>query len=206
MINIQIILGSTRPGRKSEVVGNWLLDIAKGMQWDGVQFEIVDLRNYPLPFYNEPVGAGMLSEVGYTDKRAEKWAKKVAEADAYIFISPEYNHGYSAVLKNAIDYVYSQWNDKVVGFVSYGSAAGGSRAVEQLRQVAGELQMHDIREQVIIPFVWENVTDESGVLDEANHFQHGAESMLKKLIPLARLFKKYRSAKGLFPNSYSSIS
>src|SRR6476619_6316239 len=132
-MKILIILGSTRPERKSEAIGTWISTIAS--KYTEATFELVDLRDYPLPFYNEPVGAGMLEKVGYTTKKAEAWAKKITEADSYIIIAPEYNHGYPAVLKNAIDYVYKAWNNKPIGFVSYGSAAGGSRSVEQLRLV-----------------------------------------------------------------------
>ena len=100
-------------------------------------------------------------------------------ADGFIIVTPEYNHGYSAVLKNAIDYVYDGWNKKPVAFVSYGGPAGGSRAIEQLRQVAIELQMHPVREQVTIPYIWSALSDSGELIDEGEHFKHGAERFVE---------------------------
>lgn len=194
MITIQIIMGSTRPGRKSEAIAKWLQGVIKARKEAEVTFELIDLRDYPLPFYNEPVGAGMLAQSGYTDEVAKKWAAKVAEADGFVFITPEYNHGYSAVLKNALDYVYAAWNNKAVGFVSYGSAAGGSRAVEQLRQVAGELQLFDIREQVIMPFVWEKIKENGTLVDEGDHYKHAANAMLDQLIKHTKSLQQFRQS------------
>ena len=116
---------------------------------EGVKVELLDLRDYPLPFFEEPVSPNSKKEP-YTNPAVVAWTKKVAEADGFIVVTGEYNHGYPAVLKNAFDYVGSEWNKKVVGFVAYGSALG-ARAVEQLRQVAVELQMAPIRSAIHIP-------------------------------------------------------
>src|SRR5665213_2869794 len=151
MIKIQIIMGSTRQGRFVEQPAKWIFEKAK-MQ-EGIEVELIDLRDWPLPFFDEAVSPSM-NKGNYTNELAAKWAKKVGEADGYIIVTPEYNHGYPGVLKNAIDYVYGEWNNKPVGFVSYGGVAGGTRSVQQLRQVAIELQMVPIRNGIHIPMYW----------------------------------------------------
>ena len=114
-----------------------------------LEVELVDLRDYPLPFFNSPTNPSRMNGE-YPDEAVQRWAWKVAEADGYIVISPEYNHGYSAVLKNAFDVIYPEWNRKPIGFVGYGNA-GGARAIEQLRQVAIEFQMAPIKHAIHIP-------------------------------------------------------
>jgi NAD(P)H-dependent FMN reductase len=144
MIKIGIILGSTRPGRNSEQVAKWVYDVAS--RRDDAEFELVDLLDYPLPHLDEPLPP---SFGNYRKEHTKQWASKIASFDGFVIVTPEYNHGPSAVLKNALDYLYAEWNNKAVGFVSYG-AAGGVRAVEHLRLVAGELQMADVRQQVAL--------------------------------------------------------
>jgi NAD(P)H-dependent FMN reductase len=186
MPKIHIILGSTRPGRVSEGVGKWALVIAQRL---GLDAELVDLRNYPLPFYNE---AGTPKSIGgkYSTPVASAWAAKVKEADAYLIIAPEYNHGYPAVLKNALDYCYDEWNNKPVAFVSYGGVAAGTRSVGQLRQVVAELQMFDLRDAVHIPFVWAAL-DETGAPKDPG-FTKSVELVLGKLAAAAEMMKASR--------------
>ncbi len=155
---IQIIIGSTREGRLGDKVGQWFYNHASKRE-DAV-FELIDLRDWPLPFYDEVSGPGYLKG-NYKTPAAKEWAAKVAEADGYVIVHPEYNHGYSAVLKNALDYAYAEWNNKPVAFVSYGGGAAGARATEQLREVAVELQIAPIREAIHIPAIWEAL-DEKG--------------------------------------------
>ncbi|MEK9173518.1 MAG: NAD(P)H-dependent oxidoreductase [Patescibacteria group bacterium] len=155
---IQIVIGSTRENRVGDKVGKWFYKHASKRE-DAV-FELVDLRDWPLPFYDEVTGPGYLKG-NYKTPKAKEWAAKVAEADGYVIVHPEYNHGYSAVLKNALDYAYTEWNNKPVAFVSYGGGAAGARATEQLREVAVELQMAPIREAIHIPMIWEAL-DENG--------------------------------------------
>ncbi len=147
-LKVKIILGSTREGRGSEKVAPWLLDEVKKIE--GVDPEILDLRDYPMPFFNEVETPGYKSKP-YSDPAVVKWTAKVAEGDAYIIIAPEYNHSMPAVLKNALDYVYQEWNNKPVGFVYYGSALG-ARSVEHLRGIAVELQMAPIRNALHMPY------------------------------------------------------
>jgi NAD(P)H-dependent FMN reductase len=144
MIKIAIIIGSTRPGRKAEAVARWVHGIAT--KRSDAEFELVDIKDFNLPLLDEPMppAAGK-----YTQPHTRAWAAKVAAFDAYVFVTPEYNHGPSGALKNAIDYLYREWNNKAAGFVGYGSA-GGTRAVEQLRLVMGELLVADVRAQVAL--------------------------------------------------------
>jgi NAD(P)H-dependent FMN reductase len=144
MTKVGIILGSTRPGRNGEAVAKWVYDIA--IRRSDAEFELVDLLDYKLPHLDEAIPPSMGQ---YANDHTRQWAAKIAEFDAYIFVTPEYNHSTSGALKNAIDFLYAEWNNKAAGFVSYGSA-GGTRAVEHLRLIAGELQIADVRAQVAL--------------------------------------------------------
>jgi NAD(P)H-dependent FMN reductase len=143
-IKLAIIIGSTRPGRNAEAVARWVHEIAR--QRNDVDVDLIDLQDFNLPLLDEPVPPSMGQ---YSKPHTKAWAEKIDSFDAYVFVTPEYNHGPSAALKNAIDYLYREWNNKAAGFVSYGSA-GGVRAVEQLRLVMGELQVADVRAQVML--------------------------------------------------------
>ena len=143
-MRIGIILGSTRPNRIGEQVAAWVLHHAAGR--DDAEFELVDLREHPLPHLDEPMPPSLGQ---YQNEHTQRWAAKIASFDGFVIVTPEYNHGPSGVLKNALDFLYAEWNNKAIGFVSYGSA-GGARAVEQLRMTAAELQMADVRQQVTL--------------------------------------------------------
>jgi NAD(P)H-dependent FMN reductase len=144
MTRIGIILGSTRPNRNGEQVAKWVYETAS-LRSDA-EFELVDLRDYPLPHLDEPLPPSMGQ---YQNDHTKEWSDKIASFDGFVIVTPEYNHSTSGVLKNAIDYLYAEWNNKAVGFVSYG-AVGGARAAEQLRLISGELQMADVRQQVAL--------------------------------------------------------
>lgn len=144
MIKLGIILGSTRPGRNGEAVARWVYEIAK--KRSDAESELVDLKDFNLPLLDEPVPP---SRGQYMHQHTKDWSAKIAGLDAFVFVTPEYNHGTSAALKNAIDYLYLEWNNKAAGFVAYGSA-GGTRAVENLRLVMGELMVADVRAQVAL--------------------------------------------------------
>lgn len=146
-LNIAVIIGSTRPNRFGDKPANWIYQEAKKL--DGVEAELLDLQDYPMPFYEELMGPSMLNGK-YSNDVVKKWAAKIAAADAFIIVTPEYNHSTSAVLKNALDHLFPEWNDKPVGFVAYGGV-GGARAVEHLRLIAAELSMAPIRTAVHIP-------------------------------------------------------
>ncbi|MFG1811529.1 NADPH-dependent FMN reductase [Streptomyces sp. NPDC049040] len=144
MTKIGIILGSTRPGRNGEAVARWVHELAA--QRSDAEFELIDLLDYKLPHLDEimPPSLGQ-----YAQPHTLAWAEKIASFDGFIMVTPEYNHSTSGALKNAIDFLYAEWNNKAVGFVSYGSV-GGARAVEHLRLISGELQMADVRAQVAL--------------------------------------------------------
>ncbi|MBI2670628.1 NAD(P)H-dependent oxidoreductase [Candidatus Woesearchaeota archaeon] len=186
-IKVQIILGSTRQGRYGEKVFKWINDLASKRK--DFKVESIDLKDWNIPFLNDPMPPSMGK---YSDTIVQKWAKKIEEADAYLIVTPEYNHGYSAVLKNALDVIYKEWTNKPITFVSYGGYVGGSRAVEQLRQVAVELQMAPIREAVFIPMIWQ-AFDENGKLKGEEDYNKRAESMLNQLIWWAKALKEARS-------------
>ena len=142
-IRIGIIVGSTRPGRVGIQVGNWVKDNAFA---NGVEFELVDLVDYALPLLDEPIPAS----VGrYQHEHTKKFAAKIDEFDGYVFVTGEYNHTIPGALSNAISFISREWNDKAAGIVSYGST-GGVRANEHLRQVLAELQIADVRQNVLL--------------------------------------------------------
>jgi len=144
MLKVAILTGSTRPGRNNEAVARWVFDLAT--KRSDAEFEFVDIATYNLPLLDEPLPPTLGR---YSRPHAKVWAAKIASFDAYVFVTPEYNHGIPAALKNAIDYLFREWNNKAAGFVSYGGI-GGARAVEQLRLVMGELMVADVRAQVML--------------------------------------------------------
>src|SRR6185369_15713365 len=141
-LKIGIIIGSTRPGRNGEAVAKWVYEIAQ--RRGDAKFELVDIKDFNLPLLDEPMSPAMAQ---YTHQHTKDWSAKIAAFDGYVFVTPEYNHGTSGALKNAIDFLYHEWTNKAAGFVGYGGASG-TRAVENLRLVMGELQVADVRAQV----------------------------------------------------------
>jgi len=149
VIKIAIILGSTRPGRNGEAVARWVYEIAK--KRIDAEFEFVDIKDFNLPLLDEPIPP---SQGQYSKEHTEVWSAKIDSFDDYVFVTAEYNHGVPGALKNGIDYLYKEWNNKAAGFVGYGSA-GGVSAVEQLRLVMAELQVADVRAQVAVSIITE---------------------------------------------------
>jgi NAD(P)H-dependent FMN reductase len=143
---IGIIVGSTRDGRRGGRVAAWFEQIARAR--DDIRCELIDLLEWDLPWYRDAV---VPARGQYTAPETLRWAAKVAPLDGFVLVTPEYNHGYPAALKNALDHLYAEWNHKPVTFVTYGGSAGGVRAAEQLVQVAVELKMAPLRPQVHIP-------------------------------------------------------
>jgi NAD(P)H-dependent FMN reductase len=185
MIKVAIILGSTRPGRNGEAVARWVHRIAARRQDAAV--ELVDIQSFNLPLLDEPVPPSMGQ---YSKPHTKAWAAKVDAFDAYVFVTPEYNHGTSGALKNAIDYLYREWNNKAAGFVSYGSA-GGARAVEQLRLIMAELQVATVRAQVLLSLFtdFENFAS----FKPAAHQEKAVEAMFDQLVPWGEALKALRS-------------
>ena len=144
MLKLAIVMGSTRPGRKSDAVANWVYEAAKTRT--DAHYELIDLLDFNLPLLDEPVPPSMGK---YSKPHTKVWAAKVAEFDGFVFVTPEYNHAPSGALKNAIDFLYAEWNNKAAGFVGYGGA-GGTRAVEHLRLIMAEVQVATVRAQVAL--------------------------------------------------------
>ncbi|AHE65898.1 NADPH-dependent FMN reductase [Legionella oakridgensis] len=184
MIKIGIIIGSTRPNRVGEAVAKWVYEQAQKRQ--DAHFELIDLRDYDLPLLDE----GIPPSLGkYSKEHTKTWAKKIAGLDAYVFVTPEYNHGTSGALKNAIDFLYKEWNNKVAGFVGYGSA-GGVRAVEHLRLVMAELQIADVCAQVALSLYtdFENFS----VFKPAEHHLNSLKSLFDQVIAWGNAMKTLR--------------
>ncbi|MHA6645394.1 NADPH-dependent FMN reductase [Mesorhizobium sp. A623] len=184
MTKIGIILGSTRPGRNGKAVADWVYQLAS--QRDDATFELVDLLDYPLPHLDEPYPPTMQQ---YQNEHTKQWSAKIASFDGYVFVTPEYNHSISGVLKNAIDYLYVEWNNKAVGFVSYGGV-GGARAVEHLRLIAGELQLADVRSQVTLSLITEFAN--FSVFKPGEYQQPALQSLLDQLIAWSNAFAPLR--------------
>lgn len=184
MIKIAIIIGSTRPGRKGEAVAKWVHEVAK--KRSDAEFELVDIKDFNLPLLDEPVSPVMGQ---YSKPHTKVWAAKIGNFDAYVFVTPEYNHGTSGALKNAIDFLFAEWNNKAAGFVSYGGI-GGARAVEQLRLVLAEVQMATVRNQVLLSMFtdFENFS----VFKPDSHKEVSVNEMLDQLIAWGGALKLLR--------------
>jgi len=190
---IHTIVGSTRQGRFSEKPARWIFDQLTSR--NGVTGELLDLRDYELPFFDQPVSPARFRGT-YPNPIAAAWSEKVNGADGYVVVSPEYNHAYPAVLKNAFYWAFHEWNNKPIAFVSYGGV-GGSRAVEQLRLVAIELEMAPIRFAVHLPpEVYRAVMNEQVPVDPKlfQLSQPAADRMLDQLIWWAHALKTARLA------------
>ncbi|MCG8916933.1 NAD(P)H-dependent oxidoreductase [Actinokineospora sp. PR83] len=185
MTRIAIIIGSTRPGRKGEAVARWVHKLAS--QRGDATFDVVDLADFNLPNLDEPVPAAMGSD--YVQEHTRRWAETVASYDGYIFVTPEYNHAVTGVLKNAIDFLYHEWRDKAAGFVGYG-LLGATRAVEQLRLIMAELHVADVRDQIALSMFTDFV---NGVdLAPGDHHEPVLERMLDQVVAWSEAFAPLR--------------
>lgn len=186
---IGIIIGSTREGRFGDKPAAWLHTLAR--QRGDLQFELIDLRDHPLPFFDEALP---LTWAPAKHAAAQAWAAKVASLDGFIVVTPEYNHGPSAVLKNALDYAYAEFNRKPIAFVGYGGV-GAARAIEQLRLNAVELQMAPVRNAVHIGMVeFMGILQQGKTFDDYPHLAQSAGGLLDDLAWWAGALKNARSA------------
>ena len=185
MIKIGIVIGSTRPGRKAEAVARWAFDIARKRK--DAEFELVDIAEFNLPLLDEPMPA-MFGQ--YSHDHTWVWSAKIASFDGYVFVTPEYNHGTSAALKNAIDFLYQEWTGKAAGFVAYG-ATMGIRAVENLRLVLAELQVATVRAQVGLSLFTD--FEKFSVFKPAETHEKHVNEMLDQLIAWSGALKPLRS-------------
>jgi NAD(P)H-dependent FMN reductase len=188
-LKIGIIIGSTREGRFAEKAADWIYKLAEARE--DFDMELIDLRDHPLPFFED--AASPLYGPS-PNEQVQAWQRKVASFDGYIMTAAEYNHGPTAVLKNALDYAYHEWANKPVAFVGYGGV-GGARAVEQLRLHAVELQMAPIRTAVHI-LLPDFLALRSGEkqFSQIEHLNSGAEDMLDQFVWWARALKAARDA------------
>lgn len=175
MSTLQIIIGSTRPGRAGTAVAHWFADRAKASELFDI--EIVDLADVDLPLMNERHHPKLGK---YTHEHTKRWSQIIQRGDAYVFVVPEYNYGFNAATKNALDYLHAEWADKPVGFVSYGGVAGGTRAVQMLKQVVTTLRMVPVFESVNIPFVGQYLED-GGTFAATPVMDEAAEAMLSEI-------------------------
>ncbi|MBI5644803.1 NAD(P)H-dependent oxidoreductase [Candidatus Kaiserbacteria bacterium] len=188
-LHIKIILGSIRDGRFSEKIGPW---VEKQVQKNTTcTYEVLDLREYPLPFFDQKETPSSKKKP-YTNEVVAQWTEKIKEADAYIFVTPEYDRSIPGVLKNAVDWVYPEWNKKPAAFVGYGTV-GGARAIEHLRMIAVELQMATVRQAVNVFAHW-TLQDEKGDIQPGalDQFERGAQTMLDQLLWWAQALKTAR--------------
>ena len=188
MIRIAIIVGSTRPGRKADSVARWVHAIASKRA--DAEYEVVDIQDYNLPLLDEPVPPSMNQ---YSKDHTRRWSKTIAAFDGFVFVTPEYNHATSGALKNAIDFLYKEWNNKAAGFVGYGSA-GGTRAVENLRLIMGEVQVADVRAAVHLSLRSDFENDK--VFKPEAHHEKSVNAMLDQLVSWSGALRMVRGGSG----------
>jgi NAD(P)H-dependent FMN reductase len=172
---LKIIVASTRPGRVGVHVGAWITAVAR--QHPGFTVEVLDLAEIALPLMDEPNHPRLAK---YTHDHTKAWSASIAGADAFVFVMPEYNYSFTAPLKNAIDYLFAEWQHKPVGLVSYGGVSGGLRAAQQIKQVVTTLSMMPLVEAVTIPMVATHIVD--GELRPTELMEQSAAAMLDALV------------------------
>ncbi len=172
---LQVVIASTRPGRIGPAFARWF--VARAEQHGGFDVEVVDLAEVALPFMDEPHHPRLAK---YEHDHTKAWSATVDRADAFVFVTPEYNYGYNAVLKNALDYLHNEWADKPLGFLSYGGVAAGTRSVQQLKQVVTALRMVPVVEAVNVPFAAQFLDDDREVRPN-DVMNTSADAMLTEL-------------------------
>ncbi|HEU5007264.1 MAG TPA: NAD(P)H-dependent oxidoreductase [Jatrophihabitantaceae bacterium] len=182
---LQVIIASTRPGRVGPIVADWFVRLAE--QHDGLEVGVTDLAELALPLLDEPHHPSIRQ---YQHQHTKDWSAIVDGADAFVIVMPEYNYTFTAPLKNAIDYLHTEWKYKPVGFVSYGGISGGLRAVQSLKPVVTTLSMFPLPASVALPFVANSIVD--GVLEPSELAVGTAKSMLDELVRVATALKPLR--------------
>jgi NAD(P)H-dependent FMN reductase len=190
MTKIGIILGSTRPGRRGQAVAEWVSAVAAKQEGD-VTYELVDLADFDLPILDESLPA-LFGKYG--KEHTERWAEAIASYDGFVFVTAEYNHSVPGALKNALDYLYAEWNNKAAGFVGYG-LHGGTRAVEQLRLILAEMQVATVRSQVVLSIFNDfEITDptQTGTFVPGPHHEPTLVAMLGEVVAWSQALKPLR--------------
>jgi len=183
---LHVVIASTRPGRSGRAIGEWFRD--RAVAAGDFDVELVDLADVALPFFDEPNHPRLKQ---YVNAHTKEWSATVERGDAFVFVTPEYNHSFNAVLKNALDYLHHEWHHKAVGFVSYGGVSGGTRAVAGLRLVVGTLKMVPVVEAVNIPF-HPQVIGEDGLVRPNDVMTGAADVMLAELAKLTGALRPMR--------------
>jgi NAD(P)H-dependent FMN reductase len=187
MVKIGIVLASTRPNRFGSQPANWLYGLAQ--ERGDADYDFIDLAEIGLPLLDEP---NPPSQGNYQHEHTKKWSKRVKALDGFAFVTPEYNHGVPAALKNAIDFLYAEWNFKAAAFVSYGGPAGGSRSVEILRCIMAELKIYDIREQMLLSS-YHSRLNEAGEYQFTAKEAETANGLLEQLVFWSGVMKDARA-------------
>jgi NAD(P)H-dependent FMN reductase len=185
---LMIVIASTRPGRIGLPVGEWFA--ARAREHGGFDLDLADLAEIGLPFMDEPKHPRLQE---YTHQHTKDWSARVAAADAFVFVHPEYNYGLNAPLKNALDYLNQEWKYKPLGLVSYGGVSAGTRAAQMIKQVVTTLGMFPLFEAVSIPFVAEFV-GEGGEIVPNQVMEKAADGMLDELLRVSAAFEQLRAA------------
>jgi NAD(P)H-dependent FMN reductase len=200
VIQVAIIMGSTRPGRRAEAVARWVAKAAgqhPAVKAGKASVELVDLADYGLPLLDEPMPA---ASGQYQNAHTRRWAATIGKFDGFVFVTPEYNGSVPAALKNAIDYLYAEWNHKAAGFVSHG-VNGGIRAVEHLRQIMGDIKITGVTPQVALlthtdfdltGFDATDVTTYAGVCTPSEHHETALTTMLDEILARSQALRVLR--------------
>jgi NAD(P)H-dependent FMN reductase len=189
MLKIAIIIGSTRPGRKGDAIARWAYEIAR--RRTDADFELLDIASFNLPVLDEPLPA--MSSEQYIHQHTRTWSAAIASFDGYVFVTPEYNHGVSGALKNAIDFLYREWSDKAAGFIGYGFTMG-ARAIENLRLVMASLQVATVRPQVGLSLFTD--FERAAVFKPTERLEHAVNGVLDHVIAWSGALKLLRRRKG----------
>jgi len=190
MPTLMVVIASTRPTRVGMAVGRWFVD--RATEHPAFDVDLVDLAEIDLPFMDEPEHPRYGR---YVHDHTKRWSARVAAADAFAFVTPEYNHGYNAPLKNAIDYLHHEWEYKPVGFVSYGGVAAGTRAVQQLKPVVAVLRMTPLADAVYIPFVQQHLNEDRR-FQSTGELEAAASAMLDALERYEAALRPLRAPSG----------
>jgi len=185
---LQVIIGSTRPGRVGSAVADWIIDRARSS--DDFDVEVTDLAELNLPIFDEPNHPRLRQ---YVNQHTRDWSAVVDRSDAFIFVIPEYNYGINAATKNAIDYLHHEWHNKPAGIVSYGGVAAGTRAAQMLKQVMSALKLVPVTDSVNIPFVAEKL-DGEGRLKPNEIMEQAAAAMLTELARWSQALRTLRAS------------
>lgn len=183
---LKIIIGSTRPARKGIFVADWFIAIAK--QHPDFEVEVLDLKEINLPFLDEEEHPRLQK---YTKAHTKKWSQTIAAADAFVVVTPEYNYSFPAALKNALDFLFAEWAEKPMAFVSYGGLSGGTRAVQELKAIVTTLSIMPLPLAVNIPFFAQHI-NEDGIFEGNETLVTTANAMLKNLLRWAVALKTMR--------------